>query len=228
MKTPKLVDNTGKRGALNKTNAQVLAIVAAACFGTIFCLFAAKTVLSNNSYLAKVISEKQKVRDQLQDNQEEFGKLKAAYTAFDGASSNIIGGVKDGSGDNDGSNSKIILDGLPPTYDFPALTSSVEKLVKDVNLRVSGIQGTDDQLNQQANAASPSPQTVEMPFSFTVENANYASVQKVVSATQKSIRPLHIDKVTVSGGGSNMTLTLDIRTFYQPAKNVDYKTRTVK
>lgn len=228
MKTPKLVDYSGKRVALSKTNAQVLAIVAAACFVTIFCLFATKTVLSNNSYQAKVISEKQKALDQLETNQEEFNKLKTAYAAFDGASSNVIGGVKDGSGDKDGSNSKIILDGLPSTYDFPALASSIEKIVKSVNLRVSGIQGTDDQINQQANAASPDPQVVEIPFSFTVENANYDSVRKVVDATQKSIRPLNIDKITLSGGGSNMTMTLDVRTFYQPAKNVDYKTRTVE
>jgi hypothetical protein len=217
-----------KQLAIDKSNTQMVAVVAAACFVTIFCLFAAKAVLSNNMYQSKVINAKQKAHDQLEANLASFTKLQTAYDAFDNAGTNIIGGLKDGTGDNDGSNSKIILDALPTTYDFPALASSIEKILGDINLHVSGIQGTDDQVNQQTNTSSPNPQPVEIPFSFTVEQVNYKSVQAVMNALQHSVRPIQVDKINVTGGGDSMTLNIDAHTYYQPIKSVDVQKETVK
>jgi len=75
-----------------------------------------------------------------------------------------LDGTHGGSGDNDGSNSKIILDALPSTYDFPALASSLEKLLASKGVPVSSLSGTDDQLNQETNTSSPTPAPVPMPF----------------------------------------------------------------
>jgi hypothetical protein len=217
-----------KRLAISKANAQMVGIVAAAAFVTIFCLVASNAVFSQNRYQARVISAKEKAHKQLQDNIDNYGNLATAYNAFDNAPTNVIGGTKNGKGDNDGSNSKIILDALPATYDFPALTSSIEKVLKDNNLKVTSITGTDDQLAQQNNKGSANPQPVQIPFTFTVSNASYASVNQLMAKLQQSIRPLQIDTMDASGSQNNMTVTVSAHTYYQPAKNVSITKEVVR
>jgi hypothetical protein len=217
-----------KRLAISKTNAQMVAIVAAASFVTVFCLVAAHAVFSQNRYQARVISAKEKAHKQLEDNINNYNNLATAYKAFDNAATNVIGGTKKGTGDNDGPNSKIILDALPPTYDFPALTSSIEKILADNHLKVTSITGTDDQLNQQGNTASANPQPVEIPFTFTIDNASYSSVGKLMDKLQQSIRPIEVNTLDVSGGQNNMTVTVDAKTYYQPGKNVSITKKVIK
>lgn len=217
-----------KRLAIDKAQAQMVAIVGGAAFVTIFCLIASKAVFSQNQYQARVTAKKEAAHSQLVKNIQAFDSLVNHYQAFDSTPTNIIGGNAGGSGDNDGSNSKIILDALPPIYDFPALTSSIEKIVEDQGLKVSSISGTDDQLNQQNNGSSPNPSPVSMPFSLTVGSASYDSVQKLVQAFQRSIRPIVIDTMTLSGSNSDMTLSLTAHTYYQPAKSVSITKQVVK
>ena len=127
---------SSKRVAIDKASAQMVAIIAASAFVTVFCLMASKQVLSQNQYNSRVMSAKQKAYNQLQDNINAFDDLQKSYKAFNSTSTNVIGGLADGTGDNDGSNSKIILNALPSTYDFPALTSSLEKMMTDRGLKV--------------------------------------------------------------------------------------------
>lgn len=217
-----------KRLAISKTNAQMVAIVGVAAFLTVFSLVAAKAVFSQTRYQARVTTAKEKAHKQLQENIETYGKLADTYNSFDSEKINAIGGSRSGKGDNDGPNSKIILDALPPTYDFPALTSSIEKVLVDNGLKVSSITGTDDQLNQQGNTASPNPQSVEIPFTFTVSNANYGSVGRLLTKLQQSIRPIQIDTLDLSGAANDMTMTVSAHTYYQPAKDVSITKEVVK
>lgn len=217
-----------KRIAIDKAQAQMVAVVAVAALITVFCLVASNAVFSQNRYQARVITAKEKANDQLEKNIQTFGNLQTAYKAFDSTATNVIGGNSTGTGDNDGSNSKIILDALPPTYDFPALTSSIEKILKANNLNVTSITGTDDQLNQQSNTSSPTPQPVTIPFSFTVSNANYNSISQLVNKLQQSIRPIQINTIELSGSVNDMTATIDAQTYFQPAKSVTITKKVIK
>jgi len=221
-------ETSSKRIAIDKASAQMVAIVAVSAFVTVFCLMASKTVLSQNQYNSRVMSAKQKAHNQLQDNIEAFNDLQKSYKAFNSTSTNVIGGLTDGTGDNDGSNSKIILNALPSTYDFPALASSLEKLIADRGMQVGSITGTDDQVNQQNNVSSPNPQEVEIPFTFTVNNANYRAVEELFKALQSSIRPFQVDKVNIAGGGNDMTVTVEAHTYFQPARSIQPTTKVVK
>ena len=217
-----------KRVAISKANAQMVAVVAVASFVTVFCLVASRAVWSQNSYQARVTTAKEKAHQQLLKNIQAYGDLTSSYKAFISTPTNVIGGSPTGTGDNDGDNAKIILDALPPSYDFPALTTSIEKILSDRDLKVSSITGTDDQLSQQNNTSNPSPQPVSMPFSFTVSNANYGSVGQLISTLQQSIRPIQIDSIDLSGGASNMTLTVNAHTYYQPGKSLKITKQVVK
>jgi len=217
-----------KRVAISKANAQLVIIVAVASFVTVFCLIASRAVLSQNQYNARVVSAKEDARNQLEDNLKTFTDLQKSYSAFNSTATNVIGGTSEGTGDRDGNNSKIILNALPSSYDFPALTSSLEKIFRDSNLTVSSITGTDDQLAQQANVSSSKPQTVEIPFTFTITGANYQSITKLMETLQKSTRPIVVDSIEISGANKSMTATVNAHTYFQPAKSLVPETKVVK
>jgi len=216
-----------KRLAISKANAQMVIIVAVASFVTVFCLVACKTVFSQNQYLMRVTKQKEAARHQLQQNIAAFDNLVLAYQKFDNQPTNVIGGSRNGSGDNDGSNSKIILDALPSTYDFPALASSLEKIFDDRHIKVGSISGTDDP-TQQSNVASPTPSAVAIPFSVSVSGVSYDTVQQLVNALQTSIRPMQIDTLDLSGSNSDMSASITAHTYYQPIKTVNISTKVVK
>lgn len=217
-----------KRVAISKANAQIVAIVGGAAFLTVFCLFAAKASWSTNRYQAKVTKGKETAKTQLVANISAYNSLKSAYKTFDAADPNAIGGSKTGASDRDGTNSQLILDALPSSYDFPALASSLEKLLTDRGFQVESIQGSDDQLNQQTNISSPTPEAVPMPFSFGVKNASYQSITELVDAMNKSIRPIAVDSISMTGSSGNLSLNVNAHTYYQPAKNLDIKKQVVK
>ncbi len=217
-----------KRLAISKANGQMVIIVAITSFITVFCLIASKSLLSQNSYQARVTTSKTLAHTQLLSNLKAYDTLSSSYKKFVSENTNIIGGQNNGSGQNDGNNAKIILDALPSTYDFPALTSSIEDILNSANVKVTSIGGTDQQVSQGTNSASPSPQPVNIPFSFSISNGTYASIQQLISKLQNSIRPIQIDNIDMSGGSSNMTLTVNAHTFYQPSKNLSITSKVVK
>lgn len=217
-----------KRVAITKANAQMVIIVSIASAVAVFSLVASHAVLSQNSYRSKVIKEKSTAHKQLQSNIATFGQLQIAYKNFDDAEQNIIGSSKLDTGGNTGSNSKIILDALPSTYDFPALTSSLEKILKDSGLKFQGISGTDDQLAQQTNLESGSPAPVPMPFSFSIDEAKYTDLQALITKLQSSIRPIQIDSMNLDGAADKMQVQISAHTFYQPGKSVNVTKKVVK
>src|SRR5579872_1441583 len=109
-----------KRVAIDKANSQTVIIVAVACFITAFCLIASKSVLSLNSYQARLTSAKEKAHQQLLKNIQDYNALITSYQTFVSSPTNVIGGQTSGNGNKDGNNAKVVLDALPPSYDFPA------------------------------------------------------------------------------------------------------------
>jgi uncharacterized protein YpmS len=217
-----------KRMAINKANAQMVIIVGVAAFVTVFCLVAAKAVWSQNSYQARVTTAKETANKQLKSNISAYDNLTTSYESFVSTPNNVIGGLSNGNGSNDGDNAKVVLDALPPSYDFPALTSTLEKILDNGNFKASSITGTDDQLNQENNTSSSDPQPVSMPFTFSVSNTSYGSVGQLINTLQHSIRPIQIDTLDLSGGSSQMTVSVTAHTYYQPSKSLSITTKVVK
>lgn len=216
-----------KRRLLSKANSTTVTITAVAAFVIVFCLVSSKTLLSQAMYQNRVASAKKQTVATLKSDIAATHNLVASYRAFDGAAQNIIGGSNTGNGSNDGSNSKIVLDALPSSYDFPALATSLEKIITGRGLTIQGITGTDDEIAQQDNQGSASPKPVPMPFSIEV-SGKYDDIQKLVTDLQNSIRPFQIQTVIVSGSQDNMNLTLTAQTFYQPEKDLSITTKVVR
>lgn len=214
-----------KRIGLDKTNSRIVVISAVGAFLTVFFLVASITLISQLMYQNRVISVKKKAVAQLQANIKASGSLVTSYKAFVSTPQNLLGGDPSGNGPQDGNNAKLVLDALPSQYDFPGLTSSLEKLMTDQHVKIQNIQGTDDEVAQSSATAAAGP--VAIPFSAAV-SGDYQSVQNVISAMDRSIRPIQIQSMEISGDQSNLTLSLNAQTFYQPETSVTITKKVVK
>jgi Tfp pilus assembly protein PilO len=216
-----------KQVQIDKANIRIFAAIAATVFVVVFCAVATKTLVSRQSYQGKVISAREKARDQLKENIQAANQLTESYKTFVADTPNVIEGNPAGSGERDGDNAKIVLDALPSVYDFPALTSSLEKLITNEGLKIGSITGTDDEVNQSGQTSNE-PVVVEMPFTVSV-NGTYQNINNLVLQFEKSIRPFNVTKFVFAGGeNGTVDLTIDAKSFYQPAKNLEVKKETVK
>lgn len=212
---------------VDKANARMLLAVAGASFITVFSLIAGKALLGQSAYQNRVISGKSNAEKQLKANANAVNQLVSSYQTFVSAKTNIIGGLSAGTGEKDGDNAKIILDALPSKYDFPALTTSLEKLLNDKNFKIEGISGTDDEIAQADNGASANPQPLEIPFQVTI-SGNYTSVQNLIAIFEHSIRPITIKSLSITGDENNMRIGISAKTYYQPEKSLKITKKVVK
>lgn len=220
------VSSTTKRSLITKANSTIVITTGVAAFLVIFCLVASKTLISQASYQNRIIGAKKDAVSQLKDDISAKDSLVSSYSAFVNTTQNVLGGSPDGTGAQDGDNAKLVLDALPSKYDFPALATSLEKMIDSQNLTIVGITGTDDEVQQQ-NTGSGAPAPVAMPFQVQV-SGSYQSIQGLVDLFNRSIRPFQIQSVEVSGGQANMTATISAQTFYQPEKTFKVSTEVIK
>lgn len=204
-----------KKVQVSKNQTTIFILLAIASFATVASIMVSRALWAQASYTNKVIGKKEAAVDQLEANKAAVDQLTASYKSFDEQSPNLIGGSTTGTGPKDGSNSTLILDSLPDNYNFPALASSIEKLLTGYS--ITGITGTDDSANQASAGASVTP--VEIPIGLSV-STNYDGMKNLIGVFDKSIRPFKITKIQATGSNNDLDLTLDMITYYQPATNV--------
>jgi len=218
-----------KRALIDQANSTVVIITSVAAFIVVFSLVATKTLISQSMYQNHVITAKKQALHQLQDDLKATDALKASYKTFQNADPNVLGGSATGTDAQDGNNADIVLHALPSTYDFPALATSLEKLVTSVDgLTINNIAGTDDEVAQSTNTTSATPTPVPIPFQLSV-TGNYEAIQELVNNLEHSIRPFQVLSLDLSGDQSKLTLEITAQTYYQPAKVLNTKnTKVVK
>lgn len=217
----------GKKELISKANTTMVVSIAIAGFIVVFALVSSRALLSQRSYQAKVIGEKEKAVKQLDKNKEAVKQLEVTYKAFVDRPDNVIGGNPNGQGDRDGNNAKIVLDALPSKYDFPAFVTSIEKLLAVNNFRPDSIGGQDDEV---AQATSKEKKPIEMPFQMSTKVENYARARDFLITTELSIRPIQIKKLSISGGdnGGNIGIDVDGVSYYQKSKGLTIEEKVVK
>lgn len=217
-----------KHFQIDKANNMVTLVIAFATVISVFSLMSTKALLSQASYQRRVINEKHKAVDQLKENIKAAKSLSTQYEVFAKADPNIIGGIgsESSAGLSDGENPRIVLDALPNQYDFPALISSIEKILLNARITPQGIGGTDA---GQDGASTPSanPQPIEMAFSVDA-TSTYANVQGLIKDLERSIRPIDITNVQFAGSFDTMNVTLLAKTYYQPGVSLIISDKVVK
>lgn len=217
---------SAKKALIDKANTRILVVTSIASVIIAFCLVASYALFSQMNYQTKVLNKKKLAQRTLQSDIQAFDSLKTSYNTFTSAPVNIVGGNAEGTGAQDGDNSKIILDALPSKYDYPALITSLEGIVNSQHATITSITGTDDQLAQTSDG-SATPQPVEMPFEINVKG-DYTAIQNVLTAMDRSIRPIKVQSVQIQADSDSITADIKAVTYYQPAKLLQIKQEVVK
>ncbi|MFZ1249570.1 MAG: hypothetical protein WAQ24_04585 [Candidatus Saccharimonadales bacterium] len=218
---------SSKQLMIDKANTTILVVVSVAAFLVVFTGVACKTLMKQYSYQQRIISGKRTAIDQIRKDIEASKQLNTSYQSFIQTSQNAIGGNPNGVGQQDGNNAKIVLDALPSRYDFPALTTSLETLVATQNVKINSIAGVDEEVSQSANRSSITPQPVPIPFQLSTAS-DYEGVKRVIEALERSIRPIKIKTIDISGNQRELTLSIDAETYYQTAKSLNIRTEVQK
>jgi Tfp pilus assembly protein PilO len=217
-----------KRSLIGKANSSMVVATTIAAFVLVFTLVAGRSLIGQMSYQNRVVDAKKTAHKHLMDDLSARNTLQDSYNSFTAQNPNVLGGdAKSTATGKDGDNAKIVLDALPSRYDFPALTTSLEKLINDQNLKIMSISGTDEEALQAANATSPNPEPIAMPFQIQV-SGSYQSIQNLVDVIQRSTRPFQIQTMELSGDPSDMIARVAAQTYYQPEKNLNITTKVVK
>jgi hypothetical protein len=226
MKAPDIIE---KRLKINKSESRLGVTVAVAAVITVFCLVSAKTLFSQASYNKRVLDARREALVQLKANKEAAGSLINQYEIFQTGNTNIIGG-KNSTDANlqppDGDNARLVLNALPAKYDFPALISSITKILNNHSIKSQAITGTDE----SGTVTSEPTNTPEVMKINVVVNgaASYQTIKALVADFERSTRPFDVTKVDIKGSDSDMTITLTMDTYYQPALTLNLTTKEIK
>jgi Tfp pilus assembly protein PilO len=201
---------------IDKANTLILIAATVTTVIVVLSIVASKTLVNQISYQNKVTSLRSKANKQLEANVKSSATLVTAYETFEGSSESAIGTAD--------KNSKIVLDALPSKYDFPALATSLEKVITDSGAKIDSIVGTDDEV--LAKQESPDPTPVEMPFSIT-STGNFNTAKTLISNLERSIRPIKITSVTFNGSDSSLQTTIVASTYYQPEKKLEIQQKVI-
>lgn len=218
----KPVQSDSKRARVDKDKSIIFAVVSVAAIITVAALMMAKGLWSQANYLNSVADKKETAVNQLKDNKEAVVSLEAAYKTFKDQNPNLLGGSSTGTEDRDGDNARLILDSLPSKYDFPALATSLERLL--TGYEINGISGTDDTVSQ---AAAPTGNVIEMPFSVDV-TTNYENLKSLINSFNRSIRPFQIMTLKFRGTSDNLQANIQAKTYYQPEHGLEITSEVVQ
>lgn len=219
---------TTKRLKLDQANTVIVVTISIAAIVAVFTIVASKTLLSQYSYQKRVINAENISLSQFKTDAAAATNLTTSYLSFISSSTNVLGGSSTGTATNDGNNAQIILDALPSKYDYPGLLSSMSQMLSNnPNTVVTSIGGSDQQLTQQSDQTSIHPFPVIMPFNFSVTGP-YANIQTLIETLQRSIRPINIQTMTLSGSDAQLTLAVNANTYYQPEEIYNISSETIK
>lgn len=221
------IQSLTKRALIDKSNSRTVIFAGVAAFIVMFALVSGRSMISQAAYNNRVIDAKKATLKTLDENLEARDDLVNSYKGFVGTSQNVIGGSTTGTGDRDGDNAKIVLDALPSKYDFPALTSSIEKLASAQGVTIESMSGIDDEVAQGEQSSSVTPEPVPMVFDFSI-NAGYPQIQALVSSFERSIRPMQVQLLSISGSDGDLTTAVTAQTFYQPEKTLKLREKVLK
>lgn len=215
-----------KHEIIDKSNSRVILAVSIAVFILVFSIFSTKTLISQSLYHNRIISEKEKALTQLNANKKSIEELKKSFDSFNEESPNLMGGIPSGTGPLDGSNSKLILDSLPGNYDYPALSSSFEKILKEGGYEIESIGGVEDVELASSDSPSGVAQPIEIPYDFSV-SSDLNGTKKLLQTLESSIRPMYVDSLQVQVGENILQTRVSLHTFFTQPKIFDTGTKEI-
>ena len=211
-----------KRQQIESANRTMFIWVAIAAVAISVCVVTSQFFFQKFLYNNRVISAKVKAADTLKQNIANAKQLKQNVDALVG--NQDLASVKLNQGDP---NTKSVLDALPSVQDPTALATSLQQAILSrssvviENISVAQTTETDP------SAATADSQPLEQPFSVTV-TGSYDKIRTMIADLERTIRPIKILSMNMSGEDADMRVSIDAVTYYQPTKTTNIKQEVVK
>lgn len=183
----------------------------------------------------KVLSVKSKTASTLRANNKAIDGLEEEIRVL-----NTNQALKDSMAANQTQPIRVVLDALPSDANSSAFGASLqEKFLSDPALKIESltvdpVAGIESQTSANVqNAASSSKSddvTSEITFRFAVsaDGSNPSVLKDLLQKLERSIRAIDIRSLKIETQGSRLLLAVEGRAFYEPAKTVELKEKTVK
>lgn len=223
-----------KRQQIANANRMMLIWVAAISALVGIAIVASLFLIQKAWFNEKVLGEKGKTAQTLVDNNKIVNDLKNEVRVL-----NTNEALKSSMAEGEDQPVQVVLDALPSDANSSAFGSSLqEKFLSDPALTieslnvdpVAGIESQSDENVQDASTSDTGDGENQINFSFSVSsdvnNAN--ALKDLLSRLERSIRAIDITMMTVETQGNRLVLRVDGRAFYEPAKTVELKDKTVK
>lgn len=202
------------------------ALVAVALVGSYF-LF--KQLVFNE----KVLAEKRSTISTLEANNEAAPVLQDNVRVL---STNEA--LESAKANGDDSPLQAVLDGLPADGNSLAFGASLQQRLlngisglttESVTVEpVAGVELTTEDMENTEDAALEGMESAsQINFRFTVLG-NDQALREALRRLERSIRPIAVTNVNTESAGNNLRMTVQGYTFYEPAKTVELKDKTVR
>jgi hypothetical protein len=182
----------------------------------------------------RVLAEKSKTASTLIDNNKIIDDLKNEIRVL-----NTNEALRSSMAQGESQPIQVVLDALPSDANSSALGSSLqEKFLNGTgltidSLNVDPVQGVESQDSANVQDASKTDNSTEdnrISFRFAVSTDvnNASAFKELLQKLERSIRAIDITALSVETQGNRLILTVDGQAYYEPAKTVELKDKTVR
>jgi len=134
---------------------------------------------------------------------------------------------------------RVVLDALPSDANSPAFGSSLQaKFLDDPALKIESLNvdpvvGVESQtdtgvVNASSSSADRASHEITFRFSVSTDINNVSALKTLLQKLERSIRAIDPTSLKVETQGARIVLSVEGRAFYEPAKTVELKEKTVK
>jgi hypothetical protein len=224
-----------KRQQIANANRMMFMWVAAISAVVGIAIVASLFLLQKAWFNEKVLAEKAKTASILTENNKVVEDLKDQVRVL-----NTNQALKDSMVPGESQPIQVVLDALPAEANSSALGSSLqEKFLSDPaltieSLNVDPVSGVESESNTNVEDASISTSATtgqnQINFRFSVSSAgdNPNALKSLLQKLERSIRAINLTTLTIETQGTRLLLTVNGHAFYEPAKTVELKDKTVK
>lgn len=216
--TPRLT-GLKKRQQIEVAGRIMFVWIAIAAIAVSFCVATGQFLFNKWVHNNKVITAKTTASDTLSKNIVNSESLKQNVDAL--VANQPLASVKT---NPDDANTKSVLDALPTVFDSAALGTSLQQAILNRSgVAVENITVPQDLAGGQATASTPQ----EMNFSFVI-SGSYQQVQNAILDIERTIRPIKITSMNLTGSDTNLRASVEAVTYFQPAKSVTLGKEVIK
>ncbi|HET8689825.1 MAG TPA: hypothetical protein VFL81_00060 [Candidatus Saccharimonadales bacterium] len=221
-----------KRQQIAQANKMIFIWVAVAAVAVSFCAVALQFLVREGLFNQKIINAKAATNRTLESNIASADQLKANVQAL--LADTNLNAVRTKDTDN---NLQVVLDALPTDGDSTSFATSLQTIVlvgagaKVSQLSTSGQFSGDGGGDSSAGDLTDSGSLIQtdastLPFAAQI-NGTYKEVRGTLDDIAKTIRPINITTMNITGQDTDLSVTLNGNTFYLPAKTVSLGSKEI-